>query len=124
MVKLQHRSRRDGIIRVGGTAYELSPKGEVEVSEEHAAKMLQGACWRHAGAWEAARKAQKMPEATGGARRPRTPEELAAAAGAAGFTAAPKPKPEPEAEPAPESVPFEQPSPTPVTRRKKASRRR
>lgn len=106
MVKLQHRTRRAGTINVAGTVYTLNDKGEVEVSEEHAEAMLQGACWGHAGVWAAEQKAAAAPEVIAGARRPRTAQELAAVAGVAGVQVEEKPKPTPV-----------------VTRRKRSNRR-
>lgn len=49
MVKLKHQSRRDGGISVRGTMYKLDSSGCVEVSEDHAAVMLQGCKWRKVG---------------------------------------------------------------------------
>jgi len=54
-MRVQHRNRRRGLhgdpgtILVGGTKYTIDEDGQVEVSEEHGAMMLQGAGWVAAG---------------------------------------------------------------------------
>jgi len=118
MVKLQHRDRRDGIVLVGGAKYELDELGCVEVTEEHSEKMLQGALWRPVGYWEAQGRriaAVTPPTAQGGARRPRTRDEMMALAEASGI-----PVKEPAPEPAPTladviSVPEPEPESEPET---------
>ena len=87
MVKLKHKHRRDGVILVGGSTYELDSDGCVEVTEEHAKKMLQGSLWRAPEHWSVKEKvlAESMPKTDKGFRRPRTKEELLAAAKAEGI---------------------------------------
>lgn len=80
MVQLQHRHRREGSVTVGKTRYDLNDQGVVEVTEEHAARMLQGAAWRKVSAdgsmpWPEAPPAPPMKHGAAG-RRPRTREEL------------------------------------------------
>jgi len=88
MVKLQHRVRRDGGVTVGDTRYALDERGVVEVSDEHAEKMLQGRFWRALGPdeflpWGDAPPAPPMVSGAAG-RRPRTREELVGLADIAG----------------------------------------
>lgn len=45
MVRLHHRFRKDGGVNVRGTWYELDKSGCIEVTEQHAAILLQGAMW-------------------------------------------------------------------------------
>lgn len=45
MVKVKHRTRRDGGIKVRDTWYELDASGCVDVSEAHAALLAQGSMW-------------------------------------------------------------------------------
>lgn len=87
-MRLQHRHRRDGGITVGSTRYALDEAGVVDVTEEHAARLLQGRDWRSVSPegrmpWTEPPPAPEMP--VGGAgRRPRTREELAGLADIAG----------------------------------------
>ena len=60
MVKLRHRTRRDGGVKVRDTWYQLDSSGCVEVSEAHAAVMLQGAMWTKVGG-TVSRPAQPAP---------------------------------------------------------------
>jgi hypothetical protein len=106
MVRLQHKHRRDGVILVGGGQYALDAEGCVEVPEEAAAKLKQGALWGEPGSWPRSSPAIVAPPSVGGARRPRTREELAALAEAEGLPS-PSPSPMPPAsivEPAAEAV--------------------
>lgn len=49
MAKVKHRIRRDGGIKIRDTWYELDATGCVDVPEEHAAILLQGAMWTRLG---------------------------------------------------------------------------
>jgi hypothetical protein len=89
MVQLQHRSRRDGGVSVGKTRYDLDDRGVVEVSEEHAKKMLQGQAWRVVAKegvmpWPEAPPSPPMVQGAAG-RRARTREELLGLAGTQGI---------------------------------------
>lgn len=111
-IKLQHRTRKGGTLNVNGTVYPVGDDGSVDVSPDHAAKMLQGAMWKPFGQWGAMRQelANATPGVRHGARLPRTRAQLEAAA-AAGGAAPPETPPEPRvhqpakhAPPAPEQV--------------------
>lgn len=107
MPRLQHQTRRDGGITVGKTRYELDSEGCVDVPEEHAAKLSQGAKWRPEGHWKAWERkiTSSTPPIVAGARRARTRAELlgmAEAEGVSGATEALASESEPEAAPAPE----------------------
>jgi len=87
-VQLQHKRRREGGVSVGTTRYTLDERGVVEVSEEHAGKMLQGSAWRPLGPdgqlpWDEPPPAPPMIQGAAG-RRPRTREELLDVADIAG----------------------------------------
>lgn len=45
VIKLQHKTRREGGITIRSTWYELDSEGCIEVLEEHAALALQGEMW-------------------------------------------------------------------------------
>jgi hypothetical protein len=98
MVRLQHKIRRSGGITVGTTRYALDERGVVEVSDEDAKKLQQGAMWAAEGTWDHLIAAAKPPEGGPGGRLPRTREQLEAAAGLAGVKP-PPPKSEPVTEP-------------------------
>ena len=88
MVRLQHeRNRAPEIVLVDGTVYPLDDQGVVEVSEEDAKALLQGAKWRPDGHWGARQQAELVtPKALGPAgRRARTREEMLALADGAGI---------------------------------------
>ncbi len=90
LFRMQHKYRRDGGITVGGKHHELDAEGCVEVIEETAAKLDQGANWRPYGDWPAgADTPPASPQAPAGSskgtgRRPRTRSELEAAAADSG----------------------------------------
>jgi hypothetical protein len=67
---------------VGSTRYTLDSEGCVDVTAEHAALLLQGAMWAPRGRWGNVAEKAKAPDPLPGVngRRPRTPEELRAAA--------------------------------------------
>jgi len=90
MQRVQHQTRREGGITVGDTRYELDSEGVVEVSDEHAAKLLQGAKWKLEGEWkEWQRKVvDTAPPIVAGARRARTRAELLGLADAEGVAGA------------------------------------
>jgi hypothetical protein len=100
-MRLQHQTRRDGIILVGGAKYELDAEGCVEVTEEHGELLLQGAKWKPLGVWTAqdAKIREVTPPIVSGARRPRTQEELRGLAEASGLPVKEEDKPTPDPEP-------------------------
>lgn len=90
-MKLQHATRRGPgeFITVGDQTLEIDESGEVEVTEEQAARLLQGTRWKPAGTFAIDVGTSPGPRAAGEGRPVRTKEELAAMAGL------------PEGEPAP-----------------------
>lgn len=107
MVRLQHKHRRDGVILVGGGKFPLDAEGCVEVPEAAAEKLKQGALWGEPGSWPRSSPAIVAPPTVGGARRPRTREELMALAEAEGLSS-------PSSSPAPISAPAPAPIPPPA----------
>ena len=113
MVKLQHkRDRAPDCVLVNGRKYALDANGVIECSEEDAEKLMLGSCWRAPEHWAGKEKAiavtmPQVPAAPDAGRRPRTKDELLAAANADGW--APE-APAPEA-PAPEAPAPEAPAP-------------
>lgn len=61
MAKLKHRIRRDGGIKVRDAWYDIDASGCVEVSEEHASILLQGAMWTRVGVSPAPPRPQPPP---------------------------------------------------------------
>ncbi len=113
MVRLQHKTRREGGITVGKARYDLDSQGVVEVPQEAADKLVQGSKWAPEGRWPAQAAKTGPPAAAKGSRGrpPRTPEAMQAFAEAEGFAAPPKDEP-PLTEPlrppgAPAAVPAE-----------------
>lgn len=45
MIRMRHRTRREGTITVGNTLYQLDSNGCVDVAPEHASMMKQGSMW-------------------------------------------------------------------------------
>jgi len=106
MVKLQHKTRREGGITVGDPPkhYLLDAEGIVEVSEEHAEMLGRVGLWAPPGTWpEFHAPAQAVP---GAGRAPRTRAELEAVAEAEGFPIKPAapPMPAPSSAPPPRQV--------------------
>lgn len=90
MVRLQHKTRREGGITVGDPPkhYLLDSEGIVEVTEEHA-RMLSGTgMWKPEGVWPSS----VPPAVEGVGRRPRTFDELREAAAAENIELPPKPE--------------------------------
>lgn len=92
MPRIQHKTRRGPgeTITVCSTIYGLDEDGVVEVSEEHAALLLQGAKWREEGQWAAWERVvfDTTPAIVSGARRPRSRAEMLALAEAEGVQGA------------------------------------
>jgi len=107
MVRLQHKTRREGVILVAGGQYALDAEGCVEVPEAAAAKLTQGALWGKPGSWPRSSAAVVAPPSENGARRPRTREELAALAEAEGL---PSPSPSPTPPVVIQAAPAEKPA--------------
>jgi hypothetical protein len=90
MPKLQHQTRRDFRISVGGAQYEVDSEGCVDVSEAHAEGLLRGKKWKRHGEWaEWQRKiTSTAPPVVAGARRARTRQEILGLAEAEGVKGA------------------------------------
>jgi hypothetical protein len=97
LIKLQHKTRREGIIRVGGASYSLDTEGCVEVPQKAAEVMLQGAMWRDPSYWAAQNRAavKAAPPSFSAekkdGRRARTKEELYVLAASEGLITEPPP---------------------------------
>jgi len=90
MPKVQHQTRREGRISVGGTIYEIDSDGCVDASDEDAAGMLRGKKWKLEGEWAEWQLAVSAtaPPVIAGARRARTRDELLGLAEAEGIQGA------------------------------------
>jgi hypothetical protein len=87
MPRVQHQTRREGRISVGGTIYDIDSEGCVDASAEDAEGLLRGKKWRLEGEWKAWEFAVSAtaPPVVAGARRARTRDELLGLAEAEGI---------------------------------------
>jgi hypothetical protein len=90
MPRVQHQTRREGRISVGGAVYEIDSKGCVDASDEDAAGLCLGKKWKLEGQWAAWQMAVSAtaPPVLAGARRARTRDELLGLAEAEGISGA------------------------------------